>query len=478
MIMQDVIIIGSGIIGSAVARELSRYQADILVLDKENDIACGTTKANSGIVHAGYDPKPGSLKAKYNILGNKMFDEFAKELDFPFKRNGALVLALDKDSEAILKELYEKGVKNGVEGLEIISGDEAREMEPNISPNVTEALYAPTAATVSPYEMSIAYAENAATNGVKFRLNAEVEKLEKTEKGIRVCLKGGETLEAKLVINCAGVFADDLSNQLSERKFSIVPRRGEYLLLDKIYTNYTKMTLFQTPTKMGKGVLVTPATHGNIIVGPNAQDIDDKSDLSTTISGLKEVWEKAKRTLPSLNQKAIITNFTGIRAHSLEDDFIIGFTDVKGLYNVAGIESPGLTAAPAIAVDVAKEVAAAMNFKEKENFIKERKAIPHFAGMSEVEKAAIIKENPLYGKIVCRCEVVPEGEIREAIRRPLGARDLDALKRRTRVGMGRCQGGFCLPRLMEILSEELNVDYTEITKSGRNSKIVVGKVKE
>lgn len=476
--MHEIIIIGSGIIGSAVARELAKYETDILVLEKETDVTSGTTKANSGIVHAGYDPEPGTLKAKYNLLGNKMFDEMAKELDFPFRRNGALVIAFDEESEKVLEMLFRRGMVNGVPELKIISGDQARAMVPNLSPEVTKALYAPTSGIVSPYEMAIAYAENAAMNGVKFRFGAEVESLEKCEKGLKVWLKDGESLETKMVINCAGVFADDINNQVSERKFSIIPRKGEYFLLDKMYGGYTNITLFQTPTKMGKGVLVTPAVHGNIIVGPNAHDIDDKSDLSSTIAGLNEVWEKAKKTIPGLNKKAVITNFTGIRAHSFEDDFIIGFSDVPGLYNVAGIESPGLTCAPAIAVAVSKEIASALDLKEKANFNKIRKAIPHFAGMSEAEKAAIIKQNPLYGKIVCRCEVVPEGEIREAIRRPLGARDLDGLKRRTRVGMGRCQGGFCLPRLMEILSEELNIDYTEITKNGRNSKIVVGKVKE
>lgn len=478
MIMQDIIIIGSGVIGSAVARELAKYQAKVLVLEKESDVACGATKANSGIVHAGYDPEPGSLKAKYNVLGNRMFDELSKELEFPFKRNGALVVAFDEDSEKVLERLLARGRTNGVEDLRIISGDEARRMVPGLSQEVTKALYAPTSGIASPYEMAVAFAENAAENGVKFRMLAEVAKLERSENGIKVYLADGEELEAKIVINCAGVFADELNNQISERKFTIVPRKGQYFLLDKVYAEYTSLTLFQTPTAMGKGVLITPATHGNIIVGPNAQDIEDKRDLSSTVEGLNEVWEKAKRTIPGLNKRAVITNFSGIRAHSLGDDFIIGFSDVPGFYNVAGIESPGLTAAPAIAVDVAKEVASALILKPKADFKPYRKAIPHFAAMSEEEKAAIIKENPLYGKIVCRCEVVPEGEIREAIRRPLAARDLDGLKRRTRVGMGRCQGGFCLPRLMEILSEELNLDYTEITKFGRNSKVVVGRVKE
>ncbi|MDD3999453.1 MAG: NAD(P)/FAD-dependent oxidoreductase [Bacilli bacterium] len=475
--MRDIIIIGSGIIGTSIARELSRYRTDILVLDKENDVSCGTTKANSGIVHAGFDTNPGSLKAKFNILGSQMFEEVAKELDFPYRKNGALVIAFSNEDIQTLEELLKKGLKNGVKDLEIISGEAARKLVPSLSDEVVKALHASTSAIASPYEMAIAYAENAAVNGVEFRFNAKVERLEKTSKGIMVCLEDGDCLEARMVINCAGVFADDLSNMVSKDHFSIVPRKGEYLLLDKKYAYYTDLTLFQTPTKMGKGVLVTPATHGNIIIGPTAVDIDDKGEIASTISGLKEVWEKANKTIPALDHRAVITAFTGLRAHSNEDDFIIGFSDVEGLYNVAGIESPGLSAAPAIALHVSEEIANRLSLKTKDNFIRIRKAIPHFSSLSGTEKAEIIKENPHYGKIICRCEQVTEAEIREAIRRPLGAKDLDGIKRRTRAGMGRCQAGFCTTKLMQILSEELKINYSEVTKNGRDSQIVIGKVK-
>jgi glycerol-3-phosphate dehydrogenase len=474
--MLDVIIIGSGIIGTSIAREIARYQANVLVIDKETDVACGTTKANSGIVHAGFDAESGSLKAKFNVIGNKMFDDLARELDFPFKRNGAMVLAFDAEQEKVLENLYQKGQVNGVEGLEIISGDEARRREPQISPAVTKALYAPTSGIVSPYEMAIAYAENAAANGVGFQFNAEVKKIEKLADGFRIITANNAYYETKAVINCAGVYADDLNNQVSEHKLQIIARKGEYFLFDKSNTDYTATTLFQTPSKMGKGVLVTPATHGNIIIGPTAKDVDDKDELATTVEGLQETWEKATKTMPSLNRKAIITAFSGLRAHSVTNDFIISFADVPGFYNVAGIESPGLSCAPAIAVHVSKEVAEYLRLEAKPDFIGTRKAIPHFAVLPDEKKAELIRENPLFGKIVCRCEVVTEAEIREAIAR--GATDLDGIKRRTRAGMGRCQAGFCTPRIMEILAQELKIDLTEITKNGRKSRVLIGRVKE
>jgi len=474
--MLDVVIIGGGIIGTSIAREVSRYQANVLVLEKENDIACGATKANSGIVHAGFDAESGTLKAKFNVLGNRMFDELAKELDFPFKRNGAMVLAFDEDQEGIIKSLYQKGQVNGVEGLEIISGDEARLREPQIAPAVTAALYAPTSGIVSPYEMAIAYAENAVANGVGFKMNAEVKQIEKLDNGFRIITSNNAYYETKAIINCAGVYADDLNNQVSEHKLQIIARKGEYFLFDKSNTAFTGTTLFQTPSKMGKGVLVTPATHGNIIIGPTAKDVDDKDELATTFEGLQETWEKALRTMPNLNRRAIITAFSGLRAHSLTNDFTVSFSDVPGFYNVAGIESPGLSSAPAIAIHVSKEIAEYLGLEKKANFNGTRKAIPHFAVLPDEKKAELIQENPLFGRIVCRCEVITEAEIREAIAR--GATDLDGIKRRTRAGMGRCQGGFCTPRIMEILAQELKIDLTEITKNGRQSRILIGKVKE
>lgn len=474
--MVDVLIIGGGVIGASIARELSRYNADVLVLEKENDVSCGTSKANSGIVHGGFDAKPGSKKAKYNVLGNKMFDDLAKELDFPFKRNGAFVVAFDEESKSVLEELYKKGIANGVDGMAIISGDEARNEEPYLSNEVKYALKIPTSGIVSPYEMTIAYAENAFVNGVKFEFEKEVVSIKK-DKNLKVVCQDGSEYEAKVVINAAGVYADVINNMICNEKFNIVARKGEYCLLDKAYGYFTHTTLFQTPTKMGQGILVAPTTHGNILVGPTAKDIEGKENVATTFDGLNEAWNKALLTIPTLNKRGIITQFSGLRAHDDQDDFIIGWGDVEGFYNVSGIESPGLSSAPAIAVEVADDVANKLELTKKDNFVANRAGIPHFSKLSDEEQAKLIKENPLFGHIVCRCEVVTEGEIVSAITRPLGAKDLDGVKRRTRAGMGRCQMGFCTPKVMEIIARELGKDMGDITKKGNGSSVVVGRAK-
>ncbi|MDE6189898.1 MAG: NAD(P)/FAD-dependent oxidoreductase [Clostridia bacterium] len=474
--MSKVIIIGAGIIGCGVARELSRYDVDITVLEKFNDVSCGTTKANSGIVHAGFDAKPNTLKAKFNLLGNAMFDELAKELDFPFKRNGALVLCFDKEGVDDLCELYQRGISNGVDGLETITGDKARELEPNISKQVVAALLAKSSGIVSPYEMAIAYAENAAVNGCKFVFEKQVVSITKKGNLWQVATQDGDVFEADFVINCAGVHADDINNIVCDKKIKIIPRRGEYMLYDKTRGYLATRTIFQMPTKMGKGILVAPTTHGNIITGPTAMDVDDKDDINTTFDGLKEVYEKSLLSVPELNKKFVITQFSGTRAHSVGGDFIIGESEKKGFYNVAGIESPGLTSAPAIAVHVADEVAQKLEVDKKADFVAKRKGIPHFATLSDGERQKLIEENPLYGKIVCRCEVVTEGEIVDSINRPIGAKDVDGVKRRTRAGMGKCQGGFCLESVMEILARELGVPFEEVLKD-RNGKIVIGKAK-
>ena len=473
--MYDVLIIGAGVVGSAVARELSRWKLSIAVAEKENDVAMGTSKANSGIVHAGFDAKTGSNKAIYNVLGAKMYPQLAEELDFPYRRNGAFVLCFDEAQKDKLYELLEQGKMNGVSGLSVISGDEVREMEPNVSDKVVAALYAETSGIVSPYEMNVALAENACVNGVEFLLGEEVKRINKSNIGFEIQLSS-KTVWAKLVINCAGVYADEIYNSvLGNNSINIVARKGEYCLLDKKCGGLTDKTLFQLPSNMGKGVLVAPTTHGNIIVGPTANDIPCKDDVDTTFDGLNTAFNTAMLSVPTLARRNIITQFAGLRAHSTAGDFIIGESEISNFYNVAGIESPGLSAAPAIAVDVAVEVAAKLGAEKKTDFISKRKGIPCFAHMSDSEREKLIASNPLYGKIVCRCENVTEGEIVDSIRRPLGATDLDGVKRRTRAGMGRCQMGFCTPRVMEILSRELGKDMTEITKFGKGSHIVVGR---
>ena len=477
--MKDVIIIGGGVVGCSVARELSRFDADILLLERGNDVSVGTSKANSGIVHGGYDAKPGTLKAKFNVAGNAMFDALARELDFPFKRNGSMVLCFDKADIGKLLELKEQGVKNGVQGLYVLEGYEAvKAMEPYVSENVVAALVVPNGGIVSPYEMTIAYAENAATNGVEFRFGSEVTAIDKIDGGLQVTCADGFTAQAKYVVNAAGVYADVINNMISPDKMHITARKGDYELLDKTCGYMASHTLFQMPTKMGKGVLVTPTRHGNILVGPTATDVTDKDDVATTPEELASAFDRALLTMPSLNRRNIITQFSGLRAHLDTDDFVIGESAaVKGLYNVAGIESPGLSSAPAIAVHVAEEIAQKLSLGKNANFVAERKGIPHFATLSDEERQKLVAENPLYGRIVCRCETVTEGEIVEAIRRKPGAVDMDGVKRRTRQGMGRCQAGFCTPRVMEILSRELGVPMTEVTKRGGNSQFVIGRTK-
>lgn len=477
--MKDVIIIGGGVVGCSVAHELSRFAADILLLERGNDVSVGTSKANSGIVHGGYDAKPGTLKAKFNVAGNAMFDALARELDFPFKRNGSMVLCFDKADIGKLLELKEQGVKNGVQGLYVLEGYEAvKAMEPYVSESVVAALVVPNGGIVSPYEMTIAYAENAATNGVEFRFGSEVTAIDRIDGGLQVTCADGFTAQAKYVVNAAGVYADVINNMISPDKMHITARKGDYELLDKTCGYMASHTLFQMPTKMGKGVLVTPTCHGNILVGPTATDVTDKDDVATTPEELASAFDRALLTMPSLNRRNIITQFSGLRAHLDTDDFVIGESAaVKGLYNVAGIESPGLSSAPAIAVHVAEEIAEKLSLGKNANFVAERKGIPHFATLSDEERQKLVAENPLYGRIVCRCETVTEGEIVEAIRRKPGAVDMDGVKRRTRQGMGRCQAGFCTPRVMEILSRELGVPMTEVTKRGGNSQFVIGRTK-
>ena len=474
--MKDVIVIGGGVVGCSVARELSRYIADILVLERGNDVSVGTSKANSGIVHGGYDAKSGTLKARYNVAGNAMFDRLSAELDFPFRRNGSMVLCFDDNDIGKLEALQAQGVQNGAQGMYIVRGDAVRAMEPHVSEQAVAALVIPSGGIVSPYEMTIAYAENAATNGVKFRFGSQVVALTKVDGGIEVRCADGYTDVAKYVVNAAGVYADEINNMISSVRLHITARKGDYELMDKTCGYLADHTLFQLPTVMGKGVLVTLTCHGNILVGPTATDVVDKDDVATTADELADAFNRALLTVPTLSRRNIITQFSGLRAHPDGDDFVIGEApDVAGLYNIVGIESPGLSSAPAIAVHVAEEIAAKLHLAHNDKFVATRKGIPHFATMTDAERDKLIAANPLYGKVVCRCETVTEGEIVEAIRRVPGAVDLDGVKRRTRAGMGRCQAGFCTPRVMELLARELGVDMTEVTKRGGTSQIVVGR---
>ena len=476
--MYDVIIIGGGASGTATARELSKYKGTFCLLEKEEDLCCGTSKANSGIVHAGYDAPEGSLMAKLNVLGNEKMEKLSRELDFPFKRTGSLVLCFSPEDLPSLKLLYDRGIANGVKNLLILCREEVLKMEPNVSDEVFAALYAPTAGIVCPFEMNLAFGENAYENGVEFHFNTEVIRLEKIEKGYRIFTNKGE-FETKCIVNAAGVYADDIHNMVSKRKIHITPRKGEYCLLDKSAGAHVSRTVFALPGKEGKGVLVTPTVHGNLLIGPTATDIEEKEGTNTTGNGLAQVINKAGKNVKNLPLRQIITSFAGLRAHEDHHEFIIEeVEDAPGFIDCAGIESPGVTSAPAIGERVAEILREKLGLEEKENFISKRKGILRPTSLSFEERNALIKENPAYGNIICRCEMVTEGEIREAIRRPLGAKSLDGVKRRTRAGMGRCQSGFCSSKVMEILAQELNADLSQITKAGDGSNLICGTNKD
>lgn len=474
--MLDVIVIGAGVCGCAIARELSRRKANLLVVEREEDVCCGTSKANSAIVHAGFDAKHGTLMAKLNVLGSRMMPKLAEELDFSYRQNGSLVVMMREDDRPNLEKLYQNGLANGVEGLRIVEREELRALEPNVSDEAVAALYAPTGAIVCPFGLTIALAENAAKNGVRFQFDTEVTGIEKIEGGWKLSTTQGD-LEARAVINAAGVHSDELHNMVSTDTMTIIPRRGDYFLLDHATDGFVKHTIFQLPGKLGKGVLVSPTVHGNTIVGPTAIDITDKDSTATTQAGLEEIRAKAGIAVKNLPLKQTITSFAGLRAHEARHEFFIGEI-APGFVDCAAIESPGLSSSPAIGVMVAQIVEDILHLEKNPSFDPHRKGILNPQELPFEERAALVKEKPAYGTVICRCETVTEGEIVDAISRVPGARSLDGVKRRVRAGMGRCQGGFCAPRVMEILARELQVPMDAITKSGGGSKLIVGTNKD
>ena len=476
--MYDIVIIGAGVSGAAAARELSRYQAKICVLEKEEDVCCGTSKANSAIVHAGYDAATGSLKARLNVRGNELMGKLSEDLDFPFARRGSLVLCLSEDDMPDLQALYDRGVANGVKDMRILQRDEVLQMEPNVTDSVHAALYAPTAGIVCPFGLNIALAENAYENGVEFKFDTEVTDIKKSDEGYELHTSQG-VFRARCVVNAAGVYADRFHNMVSTDKIHITARRGDYCLLDKEAGSHVGRTIFALPSKLGKGVLVSPTIHGNLLVGPTAVTVENKEGVNTTAEGLTQLLEKAGMSVKNIPTRQIITSFAGLRAHEDGDDFIIGEArGAEGFIDCAGIESPGIASCPAIGEMVAEILRQKMGLQEKDTFIPTRKGILNPSTLSTEERNALIKENPAYGNIICRCEMVTEGEIIDAIKRPLGAKSLDGVKRRTRAGMGRCQSGFCSPRTMEILARERGMNMFDITKSGGKSQIVVGTNKD
>ncbi len=474
----DVIIIGGGVSGTSIARELSKFQAKICLVERFEDVCCGTSKANSAIVHAGYDAQPGTLMARLDVEGSYLIPQLARDLDFPYRNNGSLVLCMHQEDLPLLQALYDRGRANGVSALHMLTREEILEMEPHVREDVVAGMEAATGGIVCPFGMNLAFAENAAENGVEFRFDTTVTGFTRQREGWTVQTNRGD-LETRIVVNAAGVYADTLHNMVSTRKLHITPRRGDYYLLDKTTGGYCTHTLFQLPGKYGKGVLVAPTVHGNTIVGPTAIDIDDRDGVNTTAQGLEEVMRKAANIVKDAPLRQVITSFAGLRAHEDGHEFVIGEAEgAPGFIDCAGIESPGLSSSPAIGRMVAELVRDRLLLPRNERYKSVRKGIVQVSALPLEERRALIADNPAYGHIVCRCEGISEGEILDAIHRPLGARSLDSIKRRVRAGMGRCQGGFCTPRVMEILARELGLPMEKITKCGGTSYLIVGKNKE
>lgn len=472
--MYDTIIVGCGIIGAAAAFALSLQEGSVLVLEKENDIATGATRANSAIIHAGYDPEPGTKMARLNVRGAALAKELCSALSVPYAQIGSLVLAFSEEEMSTVRELYERGVQNGVPGLQVLSAEETRAMEPNVSEQVQGALYAPSAAIVNPWEYALALAETAVRNGAEIRRSCPVVSIRKTADGWAVGTAQG-TFEAHTVINAAGVESEEIHDMVLPHSFHILPSRGEYYLMDKSEGGRAGHVLFQCPSALGKGVLVSPTVHGNLIVGPNAVAAEDKTRVNTTGAGLEFVRSTAVKSVPSLNFRSSIRNFAGMRANSDRDDFILEEHD--GFIDLAGIKSPGLSSAPAIAEEALAMVQKSGVFRSKKQNAVVTRQKRHFNLQDEAGKRAMIAENPLYGRVICRCETVTEGEILDAIHSPVPPCSVDGVKRRCNAGMGRCQGGFCGPRVLEILSRELNIAPESVKKDLDGSEILLGENK-
>ena len=476
MINFDIAVIGAGVIGCAAARELSAFNAKICVLERASDVCEGTSKANSAIIHAGFDALPNTLKAEMNVRGNEMMDNVARDLGIPFKRVGAMVVSTDKDTDFGLNTLLERGITNGVKNMKILTRDEAIAIEPNLSDDVTAALYAPTSGIVCPFEMTFAYAENAAENGAKFMFNCRVVSIERDDNGFIITAENisqnTEIYHAKAIVNAAGLYSDTIHNMVCGEKIKVHARRGEYFLLDKTAGNHLSRTIFQLPNKFGKGVLVSPTVDGNLLVGPTASDTDDREGTLTTAEGYDELIKKSALSVKNTPLRQVITSFSGLRSVlESSEDFIIGET-AESFFDAAGIDSPGLSSAPAIAKHLAEIISKKLSLDKNESFDPIRKAPIRARELSFDERKTLIEKNPAYGTIVCRCEEISEGEILDAIHAGVGATTLDGIKRRTRAGAGRCQSGFCSPRVMDILARELKLDLTQINKNGPSSQIV------
>jgi glycerol-3-phosphate dehydrogenase len=474
----DVIVIGAGVVGSMVARTLARYELDILLIDREADVCMGTTASNTAIIHAGYDPIPGTLKAEMNVKGNRMWDTLAGELNIPFDRRGDYVVAVGREELPILKTVWARGAENGVPGMVMLSGDEVRQREPNINPGVSGALWASTGGIADPFAANVAAAENAAMNGVEVMFETDFQDFIRDGTKIVGIRTNRGDYYSRWVVNSAGLYSDE-----------VMHRKGEYYVLDSAEITVNNV-LFPVPTPESKGILVTTTTHGNTILGPNAQNIEDKEDKSVTQAGLAEVWNGALKLVPTLTLKYVIAMFAGLRAGGnapcenpmvkYDKDYVIEIPkNVEGLVNLGGIESPGLVSSPAIAERVVELLRDhGETLEEKKDWEPIRPARPRFCDLSKEEQKILIRNEPSYGRIVCRCETVTEGEILAEIHSPIPARTYDAIKRRTWLGTGRCQGAFDTPRVVEILARELGISPLEIAKKGKNSEFLFRPTKE
>ncbi len=476
--MFDVAIIGAGVVGALTARELTRYRLSVCLLEKENDVAMGASKANSGIIHGGFDPEPGTLKAKLNARGVPLLYKAAEELHVPHKNNGSMVLAFSKEEDAVIDELYARGLKNGISGMDILTGAEARRLESNLSDQVTKALLVTNAGIICPYALTIAAAGNAMDNGAELYTNYAVQTIAKTADGFQIGAADGRQITARYLVNCAGGHADTIAALAGDRSFEILPRAGEYMLLDKSEGNTVSHTIFQVPTVNGKGVLVTPTADGNLLLGPTAERVQTPESTETTAAGLEAVATLARKSVPGVNTRAVITSFSGVRSSEKNGDFIIRESEqVKGLIHAAAIDSPGLSSATAIAEYIVELLhGSGLKLQENPAFDGTRVDTHAFRKLSDEEKDAFIKQNPAYGRIICRCETISEGEILDALRRNPKATDIDGVKRRTRAGMGRCQGGFCMPYVMRLIEKETGKPMTEITKKGGSSNAVTSRL--
>ncbi len=475
--MYDVTVIGCGVVGASIAYELSKYQLSVAVVEKENDVACGTTKANSAIVHAGYDPVPGTKMARLNVQGSQMMEELCRRLSVDYKRVGSLVIAFDEADMDTIRELYRRGTENGVEGLQILNRQQTLEIERNLSPDVIGALYAPTAAIVNPWGLAIALAQTAVRNGAKLHLNCAVASICNQGDFYQIETSGG-TFASRYIVNAAGAYADVINDMAAKPFFKILPVKGEYYLLDKNQGDVVSHTVFQPPKKDGKGILISPTVHGNLIVGPTADPAENPEDVAVTAQGLEKIVAIATRSSTKVNFRESIRNFTGVRATTAQDDFIIEASpDAPRFVNAAAIKSPGLSAAPAIGIEIRSILEGiGLTCAAKQNAADTRD-VTLFRHMTQEQKEEAIKRDPSYGRVICRCETITEGDILQAMHSPIPPVSIDGVKRRCNAGMGRCQGGFCGPRVHEIISRETGLSMEEVCQDRAGSRLLTGETK-